>query len=68
MLLTIYHVIIQKTMSPRKSHEDVIIKFCKSYEEDCEGTSLVKILQSCQFNIFGINRRFLGNIPNKKSN
>ena len=23
------HVIIQKTMSPRKSDEDVLIKFCK---------------------------------------
>ena len=29
MLLTIYDVIIQKTMSPRKSEEDVMIKFCQ---------------------------------------
>ena len=28
VLLTIY-VIIQKTMSPRKSEKDVMIKFCK---------------------------------------
>ena len=28
--LTIYYVIIQKTMSPQKSEEDVMIKFCKS--------------------------------------
>ena len=27
--LTIYYVIIQKTMSPQKSEEDVMIKFCK---------------------------------------
>ena len=25
-------VIVQKTISPRKSEEDVMIKFCKSYE------------------------------------
>ena len=31
MLLTIYDVIIQKIMSPRKSEEDVMVKFCKSY-------------------------------------
>ena len=30
VLLTIYHVIIQKTMSPRKSQEDFMIKFFKS--------------------------------------
>ena len=28
VLLTIYYV-IQKTMSPRKSEEDAMIKFCK---------------------------------------
>ena len=27
------------------------IKFCKSYKEVCEGTSLVKFWQSCHFNI-----------------
>ena len=32
MLLTIHDVISQKTMSPRKSEEGVMIKFCKSYE------------------------------------
>ena len=32
MLLTIY-VIKQKTMSPRKSEEDFMNKFCKSQEE-----------------------------------
>ena len=30
MLLTIYYVIIQKTMPPRKSEVDVTIKFCQS--------------------------------------
>ena len=30
VLLTIYYVIIQKTMSPRKSEQDVMIKFCES--------------------------------------
>ena len=30
VLLTIYYVIIQKTMSPRKSEEGIMIKFCKS--------------------------------------
>ena len=29
VLLTIYYVIIQKTMSPRKSEEDIIITFCQ---------------------------------------
>ena len=29
VLLTIYDVIIQKTMSSRQSEEDVMIKFCK---------------------------------------
>ena len=32
MLLTVYDVIIQKTMSPRKSEEDFMVKFCKSWE------------------------------------
>ena len=32
MLLTIYDVTMQKTMSPLKSEEDVMIKFCKSQE------------------------------------
>ena len=30
MLLTIYCAIIQKTMSPRKSEEDVILSFVRS--------------------------------------
>ena len=30
MLLPIYYVIIQKTVSPRKLEEDVMIKFCKT--------------------------------------
>ena len=71
MLLTIYYVIIQKMMSPRKLDEDVMIKFCKLQafkntfftehlrwlllEWFCGRTSLVKILQSCHFNMFGIN-------------
>ena len=29
MLLRIYDVVIQKTMSPRKSEEDVMIKSCQ---------------------------------------
>ena len=29
MLLAVYYVIIQKTMSPRKSEEDVMTKFCQ---------------------------------------
>ena len=29
MLVTICYVVIQKTMSPRKSEEDVMIKFCQ---------------------------------------
>ena len=41
VLLTIYYVIIQKTMSPRKSEEDVTIKFCSeiSQEKICVGFS-----------------------------
>ena len=124
MLLTIYDVIIQKTMSPRKSEEDVMTKFCKSYEGQkqsfidvlknlqnftgkhvcrslffnkrdptqmfsCgtsqifqnnfftehlrwlllegvyERTSLVKILQFCHFNIFGIFRKMPIKINNE---
>ena len=34
----------------------------------CEGTSLVKILQSCHFNIFGINHRWFRKMPIKKNN
>ena len=34
----------------------------------CEETSLVKIFQSCHFNIFGINHRCLRKIPIKKNN
>ena len=34
----------------------------------CEGTSLKKILQSCHFNIFGINHRCFRKIPIKKNN
>ena len=29
MLLTNYYVVIQKTMFPQKSEEDVMIKFCQ---------------------------------------
>ena len=58
MLLTIY-VIAQKTMSPRKSEEDFMNKFCKSQEGVCEGANLIKTLQSCHFNILGINHRCL---------
>ena len=53
-------------MSPRKSEEDMI-KFCKSLEEVCEGTNLVKILQFIHFNIFGINHRRLRKITVKKN-
>ena len=49
-LNNLYCAIIQKTMSPRKSEEDVVIKFRKSYKGVCEGTNLVKILQSYHFN------------------
>ena len=31
MFLRIYEVIIQKTMSPQNSEEDIMIKFCKSW-------------------------------------
>ena len=34
----------------------------------CKGTSLVKILQSCHFNIFGINHRCFRKMPIKKNN
>ena len=37
-------------------------------ERACEGTSLVKILQSCHFNIFGINHRCFRKMPIKKKN
>ena len=37
-------------------------------KEICEGTSLVKILQSCHFNIFGINQRCFRKMPIKKNN
>ena len=59
------YVIIQKTMSPRKSEE--AFKFCRSKEGVCERTSLVKILQSCHFNIFGINPRCLRKMSIKKN-
>ena len=59
MLLAIYYIITQKTVSPRKPGEDVMIKFCKSWEAVCEGTSLVKILQPFNFDIFGVNRKCL---------
>ena len=78
------------SLPPRKSEEDVMIKFSKSQEgvcveavaqkfrrihkktpmavSFCEGTSLVKILHSCRFNIFGINCRCLRQMPIKKKN
>ena len=34
----------------------------------CEGISLVKILQSCHFSIFGINHRCFRKMPIKKNN
>ena len=123
MLLLIYYVIIQKTMSPRKSDVDVTIKFCQKQsfadilqnrcyykirkfhwqstalephfnevqnrlQHRCfpvkfckflrisflqntsggEGTSLIKILQFCHFNIFGINHRCSRKMPIKKIN
>ena len=34
----------------------------------CEGTSLVRILQSCYFNIFEINHRCFRKMPIKKNN
>ena len=34
----------------------------------CEGTSLVKILQFCHFNIFGINHRWFRKMHIKKNN
>ena len=37
-------------------------------EEVSEGTSLVKILQLCHFNIFGINRRCFRKMPIKNNN
>ena len=142
--LLCYYVIIQKTISPRKSEKNVMIKFCKSQEGQkqlfadvlqnkcsekfhkfqrkkpllkpllnkvaglkvcnfikirpqyrcfpmnfpkflrisffterllslllegvCKGTSLVKILQSCHFNIFGINHRCFRKMAIKKNN
>ena len=54
-------------MSRRKSEEDVMIKYCKSLEEVCEGMNLVKILQSFHFNVFGINHRRLGKMTFKKN-
>ena len=68
MLLAIYYVIIQNTMSPQKSEEDIMIKFCKLLEGICEGTSLVKILQSCHFNMLGINDRCLRKMSITKNN
>ena len=35
-------------------------------EEVCEGTSFVKILQSCHFDIFGINHRCFRKCPLRK--
>ena len=43
ILLKIY-VIIQKTMSPGKSDKDVMIKFCKFYEEQKQ--SFADVLQN----------------------
>ena len=34
----------------------------------CEATSLLKILQSCHINIFGINRNCFRKMPIKKNN
>ena len=138
MLLTIYYVIIKKTVSPLKSEEDVMIKFCQKQsfadvlqnrcpsklrkfhrrkpvlgsllnkvvgpkvcnfikkrpqhrcfpvkclkflrapfltehlwwlllEGVCKRTSLVKISQSCHYNIFGINHRCFRKIAIKKN-
>ena len=55
-------------MSPQKSEEDIMIKFCKLLEGVCEGTSLVKILQSCHFNMLGINDRCLRKMSITKNN
>ena len=44
MLLTIYYVIIQKTMSPRKSDEGFMIKFSKS--EEGQKHSFADVLQN----------------------
>ena len=54
-------------MPSRKSEEDVMIKFCKSWESVCEEISLVKILQSCYFNLFGTNHRCLRKMLLKKN-
>ena len=43
ILLKIY-VIIQKTMSPGKSDKDVMIEFCKFYEEQKQ--SFADVLQN----------------------
>ena len=46
-------------------------KFLKTllpFKRVCEGASLVKILQSYYFNIFGINRRWFRKMPIKKNN
>ena len=41
---------------------------CLVLEGVCEGTSFVKVLQSCHFNIFGINHRCFRKMPIKKNN
>ena len=62
-----YYVVSRKRCL-HESQENVIIKFCKSEGGVSEGTSLVKISQSCHFNIFGISHRCLRKMPIKKNN
>ena len=61
------YVIIQKTMSPRKSEKDVKINFI-NHKGKSLWRSLVKILKSSHCNIFGINWRCSKKIPIKKNN
>ena len=55
-------------MSSRKAEGDVMIKFRKSKEGVCKRTNLVKFLQFCHANIFGISQGCLRKMPIKKNN
>ena len=55
-------------MSSRKAEGDVMIKFRKSKEGVSKRTNLVKFLQFCHANIFGISQGCLRKMPIKKNN
>ena len=61
-------VIRQKRCLHESQRKTLLLSFVNPWMGVCEGTSLVKILLSCHFNIFGINPRCLRKMPIKKNN